>query len=133
MVVLLLRRAAGRGRSIPWDGADATFSTLDTTTIPDSRHDRSQRLAQRICAASSPGSRSLYSWPPPRRHGMGGVEQHEMSTSEVRTGVSTMASAAAVTLAGEVEPARQIELLRTMPPIRRFEETAEDLYLAGEL
>src|ERR1044071_5239182 len=33
----------------------------------------------------------------------------------------------------EVEPARQIELRRTMQRIRRFEETAESLYLAGEL
>jgi len=33
----------------------------------------------------------------------------------------------------EVDSARQIELLRTMQRIRRFEETAEELYLAGEL
>ena len=33
----------------------------------------------------------------------------------------------------EVEPARQVELLRTMQRIRRFEERAEELYLGGEL
>ena len=32
-----------------------------------------------------------------------------------------------------METARQIELLRTMQRIRRFEERAEELYLAGEL
>ena len=32
-----------------------------------------------------------------------------------------------------VEPAVQIQLLRTMQAIRRFEERAEELYLAGEL
>src|SRR5579863_7199267 len=32
MVVLLLRRAARRGRSCPWDGASATFSTPGTIT-----------------------------------------------------------------------------------------------------
>jgi len=33
----------------------------------------------------------------------------------------------------DVEPAWQIELLRTMQRIRRFEERAEELYLGGEL
>ena len=33
----------------------------------------------------------------------------------------------------EIEPARQVELLRTMQRIRRFEERAEELYLGGEL
>src|SRR4051812_30045882 len=42
-------------------------------------------------------------------------------------------AAVSVAATREVEPARQIELLRTMQRIRRFEETAEDLYLAGEL
>ena len=34
---------------------------------------------------------------------------------------------------GEIEPALQIERLRTMLRIRRFEERAEELYLGGEL
>jgi pyruvate dehydrogenase E1 component alpha subunit len=33
----------------------------------------------------------------------------------------------------EIEPSRQVELLRTMQRIRRFEERAEELYLGGEL
>ena len=59
---------------------------------------------------------------------MGGVEQHQMSTSELRG-----AGSSAVQVTREVEPARQIELLRTMQRIRRFEERAEELYLGGEL
>ena len=37
------------------------------------------------------------------------------------------------TTTGHVEPQIQIDLLRTMLRIRRFEERAEELYLAGEL
>ncbi|MFN8633511.1 MAG: thiamine pyrophosphate-dependent dehydrogenase E1 component subunit alpha [Chloroflexota bacterium] len=43
------------------------------------------------------------------------------------------AGSGAVQVTREVEPARQIELLRTMQRIRRFEERAEELYLGGEL
>src|SRR5215217_7164652 len=46
MVVLLLRRAACRGHSCPWDGASATFSTPDTTTIQDTRQLPQQAPAQ---------------------------------------------------------------------------------------
>jgi len=45
---------------------------------------------------------------------MGGMEQHQMSMSEVRSGASGGQAAGAVAVAREVEPARQIELLRTM-------------------
>jgi TPP-dependent pyruvate/acetoin dehydrogenase alpha subunit len=62
---------------------------------------------------------------------MGGVERHQMSMSEVRSGVSATASAAVATR--QIEPAVQIELLRVMQRIRRFEERAEELYLGGEL
>src|SRR3954470_15210177 len=51
-----------------------------------------------------------------------------MSVSEPRgSGGST------VQVTREIEPSRQVELLRTMQRIRRFEERAEELYLAGEL
>src|SRR3954470_24863282 len=51
-----------------------------------------------------------------------------MSVSEPRgSGGST------VQVTREIEPSRQIELLRTMQRIRRFEERAEELYLGGEL
>src|SRR5215217_7366125 len=56
-----------------------------------------------------------------------------MSTSEARIGASGGQAAGAVAVTREVEPARQIELLRTMQRIRRFEERAEELYLGGEL
>ena len=59
---------------------------------------------------------------------MGGVEQHQMTMSETRGPGSS-----AVQVTREVEPARQLELLRTMQRIRRFEERAEELYLGGEL
>ena len=39
----------------------------------------------------------------------------------------------AVQVTREVETERQIELLKTMQRIRRFEERAEELYLGGEL
>jgi pyruvate dehydrogenase E1 component alpha subunit len=39
----------------------------------------------------------------------------------------------AVAVTRGIEPARQIELLKTMQRIRRFEERAEELYLGGEL
>ena len=42
-------------------------------------------------------------------------------------------AAPSIAVAREVEPTVQIELLRTMQRIRRFEETAEELYLGGEL
>jgi TPP-dependent pyruvate/acetoin dehydrogenase alpha subunit len=61
------------------------------------------------------------------------VEQHEMSMSDVRGAASGSQAAGAVAVAREIEPAVQVELPRTMQRIRRFEETAEDLYLAGEL
>jgi TPP-dependent pyruvate/acetoin dehydrogenase alpha subunit len=51
-----------------------------------------------------------------------------MTLSETRGSGSS-----AVQVMREVEPARQIELLRTMQRIRRFEERAEELYLGGEL
>jgi pyruvate dehydrogenase E1 component alpha subunit len=54
-----------------------------------------------------------------------------MTISERQGSAGPMAMSVAATR--EVEPARQIELLRTMQRIRRFEETAESLYLAGEL
>ena len=54
-----------------------------------------------------------------------------MSMSEVRGGVSGTTSVAVATR--QIEPAVQIELLRTMQRIRRFEERAEELYLGGEL
>ena len=41
--------------------------------------------------------------------------------------------AGAIQVERTVEPARQIELLRTMQRIRRFEERAEELYLGGEM
>jgi pyruvate dehydrogenase E1 component alpha subunit len=47
--------------------------------------------------------------------------------SEVQTGVS------AAVATRQIEPALQVELLRTMQRIRRFEERAEELYLGGEL
>src|SRR5215213_1408441 len=56
-----------------------------------------------------------------------------MSTSEVRSGASGGQAAGAVQVMREVEPARQVELLKTMQRIRRFEERAEELYLGGEL
>jgi len=58
-----------------------------------------------------------------------------MTMGEARGGsVSGMGQAAgAVQVMRSVEPARQIELLRTMQRIRRFEERAEELYLGGEL
>ena len=64
---------------------------------------------------------------------MGGLEHHQMSMSEVRSGASGGQAAGAVAVTRAVEPARQIELLRTMQRIRRFEERAEELYLGGEL
>ena len=51
-----------------------------------------------------------------------------MSMSETRG-----ARSSTVQVTREVEPARQIELLKTMQRIRRFEERAEELYLGGEL
>jgi pyruvate dehydrogenase E1 component alpha subunit len=51
-----------------------------------------------------------------------------MSMSEIRA-----AGSSAVQVTREVEPARQVELLKTMQRIRRFEERAEELYLGGEL
>jgi acetoin:2,6-dichlorophenolindophenol oxidoreductase subunit alpha len=42
-------------------------------------------------------------------------------------------TAGAIAVTRDVEPARQIELLRVMQRIRRFEERTEELYLAGEL
>jgi acetoin:2,6-dichlorophenolindophenol oxidoreductase subunit alpha len=59
---------------------------------------------------------------------MGGVERHQMATSEIRG-----AGSSAVQVTRAVEPARQVELLKTMQRIRRFEERAEELYLGGEL
>jgi len=58
-----------------------------------------------------------------------------MSMSDARSGSGTGIghAAGAVQVTREVEPARQIELLRTMQRIRRFEERAEELYLGGEL
>ena len=64
---------------------------------------------------------------------MGGVEQHQMSTSEVRSGASGGQAAGAVAVTRDIEPALQVELLKTMQRIRRFEERAEELYLGGEL
>jgi TPP-dependent pyruvate/acetoin dehydrogenase alpha subunit len=68
---------------------------------------------------------------------MGGVERPQMSMSEMRSGNGGGSvrgqAAGAVAVTREVEPARQIELLRTMQRIRRFEERAEELYLGGEL
>ena len=51
-----------------------------------------------------------------------------MTMSETRGSGSS-----AVQVTRDVEPARQVELLRTMQRIRRFEERAEELYLGGEL
>ena len=51
-----------------------------------------------------------------------------MSMSETRG-----ARSSTVQVTREVDPARQIELLKTMQRIRRFEERAEELYLGGEL
>jgi pyruvate dehydrogenase E1 component alpha subunit len=56
-----------------------------------------------------------------------------MSTSEVRSAGSGGQAAGAVAVTRDVEPSCQIELLRTMQRIRRFEERAEELYLGGEL
>ena len=64
---------------------------------------------------------------------MGGVEQQQMSTSEVRSGASGGQAAGAVAVTRDIEPALQVELLKTMQRIRRFEERAEELYLGGEL
>ena len=55
-----------------------------------------------------------------------------MTMSETRGGEQGQA-AGAVAVTRDVEPARQIELLKTMQRIRRFEERAEELYLGGEL
>jgi pyruvate dehydrogenase E1 component alpha subunit len=55
-----------------------------------------------------------------------------MTMSETRGGGHGQA-AGAVAATRDVEPARQIELLKTMQRIRRFEERAEELYLGGEL
>jgi acetoin:2,6-dichlorophenolindophenol oxidoreductase subunit alpha len=49
------------------------------------------------------------------------------------TVTETRSPAGSAPPAAEVEPAMQVELLRTMLRIRRFEERAEELYLAGEL
>ena len=51
-----------------------------------------------------------------------------MTMSETRG-----AGSSSVQVTREVEPARQVELLKTMQRIRRFEERAEELYLGGEL
>ena len=58
-----------------------------------------------------------------------------MTMGETRSGSgpSVARAAGAVQVTREVEPARQIELLRVMQRIRRFEERAEELYLGGEL
>src|SRR6478736_6399214 len=55
-----------------------------------------------------------------------------MTMSETRGGGQGQ-PAGAVAVTRDVEPARQIELLKTMQRIRRFEERAEELYLGGEL
>jgi TPP-dependent pyruvate/acetoin dehydrogenase alpha subunit len=57
-----------------------------------------------------------------------GRERQAMTMSDTRGSGSS-----AVQVTREVEPARQIELLRVMQRIRRFEERAEELYLGGEL
>ena len=46
MVALLLRHAARRGHSCPWDGASTTFSTPDTRIIQDTRQLPQQAPAQ---------------------------------------------------------------------------------------
>ena len=58
-----------------------------------------------------------------------------MTMGEARGGSvsGTGQAAGVVQVMRSVEPARQIELLRTMQRIRRFEERAEKLYLGGEL
>jgi TPP-dependent pyruvate/acetoin dehydrogenase alpha subunit len=55
----------------------------------------------------------------------------ESGGGEIGTGIAQTAGTIAATR--DVEPARQIELLRVMQRIRRFEERAEELYLGGEL
>jgi pyruvate dehydrogenase E1 component alpha subunit len=55
-----------------------------------------------------------------------------MTMNETRGGGQGQA-AGAVQVTRDVEPARQVELLKTMQRIRRFEERAEELYLGGEL
>ena len=64
---------------------------------------------------------------------MGGVEREQMSTSGARSGGSGGQAAGAIAATRDIEPALQIELLKTMQRIRRFEERAEELYLGGEL
>ena len=56
-----------------------------------------------------------------------------MSMSEVHSGASGGPAAGAVAVTRDIEPSRQVELLKTMQRIRRFEERAEELYLGGEL
>ena len=64
---------------------------------------------------------------------MGGVEREQMATNGARSAGSGGQAAGAIAATRDIEPALQIELLKTMQRIRRFEERAEELYLGGEL